>query len=80
VRDRTRDTNETLDYQFLLSVALDDARDDRRPAPEEVEAARTPAGGWTKTQLAQWGVPWLPPQGWKQRLERKWREAAGLDR
>lgn len=35
---------------------------------EEIEAARTPAGGWTKDQLAQWGVPWPPPKGWKRKL------------
>lgn len=34
----------------------------------EIEAARTPAGGWTKAQLAEWGVPWPPPKGWKRAL------------
>ncbi|MET9402333.1 sigma factor-like helix-turn-helix DNA-binding protein [Kitasatospora sp. NPDC002965] len=38
------------------------------PTPEEIEAARTPAGGWRRSQLAAWGVPWPPPKGWKQRL------------
>ena len=45
------------------------------PAPKptaltiaEIEAGRTPAGGWTKKQLAEWGVPWPPPKGWKRRL------------
>ena len=35
---------------------------------EEIEAARTSRGGWTRQQLAVWGVPWPPPKGWKQRL------------
>lgn len=35
---------------------------------EAIDAARTPAGGWTKAQLAQWGVPWPPPKGWRKRL------------
>ena len=26
---------------------------------------RTDNGGWTRTQLAAWGVPWPPPKGWK---------------
>ncbi len=39
-----------------------------RPTPDEIEAAKTPAGGWTKAQLAAWGVPWPAPKGWKQRL------------
>lgn len=36
--------------------------------PDEIDAARTPSGGWDKTQLEQWGVPWPPPKGWKERL------------
>jgi hypothetical protein len=35
---------------------------------EEIEAARTPNGGWTKEQLAKWGVSWPPPKGWKRKL------------
>lgn len=35
---------------------------------EEIEAAKTPKGAWTRAQLAQWGVPWPPPKGWKQAL------------
>ena len=38
------------------------------PTAAEIEAARTPAGGWTRDQLAQWGVPWPPPKGWKRAL------------
>ena len=34
----------------------------------EIEAARTARGGWTKAQLATWGVPWPPPAGWRKRL------------
>jgi len=29
-----------------------------RLTPEEVEAGRSPAGGFTRAQLAAWGVPW----------------------
>lgn len=36
---------------------------------EEIEAARTENGGWTRAQLAKWGVPWPPPKGWKKKLE-----------
>lgn len=38
------------------------------PTSDEIEAARTQAGGWTKAQLAEWGVPWPPPKGWRKRL------------
>lgn len=41
----------------------------RKGNSEEIEAARTGNGGWTKEQLAAWGVPWPPPKGWKKALE-----------
>lgn len=34
----------------------------------EIMNARTPAGGWTRETLAQWGVPWPPPKGWRTAL------------
>jgi hypothetical protein len=37
---------------------------------EEVEAGRSPAGGFTREQLAKWHVPWPPPTGWLQALLR----------
>lgn len=45
------------------------------PTEEEIEAARTPAGGWTRETLAGWGVPWPPPKGWKQDLLDRAKEA-----
>lgn len=38
------------------------------PTKEEIENARTAKGGWTREQLARWGVSWPPPKGWKKRL------------
>lgn len=35
---------------------------------KEINAAKTPKGGWTKAQLAIWGVPWPPVSGWIERL------------
>ena len=35
---------------------------------EDIEAAKTVNGGWTRETLAQWGVPWPPPKGWKKKL------------
>lgn len=35
----------------------------RLPTRAEIDAAR-----WTKAQLAEWGVPWPPPKGWRRRL------------
>ncbi|MFF2516575.1 hypothetical protein [Streptomyces sp. NPDC058086] len=45
------------------------------PSPEEIEAARTPAGGWKRDQLAAWGVSWPPPKGWKDELTERWKGA-----
>ena len=53
------------------------SEDPTLPSPEEVEAARTERGGWTKETLAAWGVPWPPPKGWKKDLERRYLEQQG---
>ena len=34
----------------------------------ELEQAKTAAGGYTKEQLAEWGIPWPPPKGWKRKI------------
>ncbi|MFE6926070.1 hypothetical protein ACFVAV_34005 [Nocardia sp. NPDC057663] len=41
---------------------------------EELEAARTRNGGWTRDQLAEWGIPFPPPSGWHGRLLRAIRQ------
>ena len=35
---------------------------------DEIMARRTKNGGWTRETLAEWGVPWPPPKGWKRTL------------
>lgn len=47
---------------------------DITPSPSEIEASKTPKGGWTKQQLAAWGVEWPPVKGWKRRLIQRWHE------
>jgi len=44
-----------------------------RVSREEIEACRTPAGGYsfTRERLASWGVPWPPPAGWLRALLRQ---------
>lgn len=37
----------------------------------EIEAGKTPAGGFTRKQLAKWGVPWPPPKGWRKAITKK---------
>lgn len=39
------------------------------PTREEIESKMTERGGWTAAQLEEWGVPWPPPKGWKEKLE-----------
>ena len=39
-----------------------------RVSAAEIEAGRSPAGGFTRKQLAEWGVPWPPPAGWPRTL------------
>lgn len=40
----------------------------KSPTEAEIVSAMTSVGGWTKKQLAEWGVPWPPPKGWKRKL------------
>ena len=37
---------------------------------DEIDAAKTANGGWTRATLAQWGVPWPPPRGLAQGADR----------
>jgi hypothetical protein len=62
----------------LSNDDLDGLRDD--VSPEDIEAAKTAAGGWTKRQLGEWGVPWPPPSGWRQRLASNYRQRGGDER
>lgn len=41
------------------------------PTNKAVESKATPRGGYTKKQLAEWGIPWPPPKGWKKKLEKQ---------
>ena len=34
----------------------------------QIEAAKSPRGGFTRKTLAAWGVPWPPPKGWRRAL------------
>lgn len=40
------------------------------PTLGEIERAATKRGGYTREQLAEWGVPWPPPKGWKKALQK----------
>jgi len=55
-----------------MTIEATDIDDRRAAARQIIEAARTPAGGWTKDQLASWGVSWPPKKGWKAELMERW--------
>jgi hypothetical protein len=40
----------------------------KRLTEAEIEAGRTKKGGFSRNKLAEWGVPWPPPHGWKRAL------------
>lgn len=42
------------------------------PSPGYVISKKTPAGGWTATQLAEWGIAWPPEPGWRSYLRGLW--------
>lgn len=49
------------------------SQDDKPPlklSEEEIEKGRSEKGGFTKSQLEEWGVPWPAPSGWMKKLLR----------
>lgn len=41
------------------------------PSPDEVQRIG-PTGGFKSMQLAEWGVPWPPPAGWRHELRQRY--------
>lgn len=39
-----------------------------RLTESDIDSRRSPQGGWTRATLAEWGVPWPPPKGWRKAL------------
>ncbi len=48
-------------------------------SPEEIEAGKSPAGGFTRNTLASWGVSWPPRAGWRKRLNADYARQNGLE-
>lgn len=46
-------------------------------SPEEIEKKSTGIHGFSRKLLAEWGVPWPPPKGWKDKLISNYRASAG---
>lgn len=49
------------------------------PSPDEVSEAQSGNGGWTAKQLAEWGIGWPPPKGWREELRRRWENAGARE-
>jgi hypothetical protein len=60
------------------------AAERRPPSPEEIEAGRTPRGGFTRARLAEWVSSGLLRVGWRRELDERYaawaRERAGAAR
>ena len=48
------------------------------PSPDDVTAAMSGHEAWTAKQLAEWGVEWPPPAGWRRQLRQKWQAQQAL--
>ena len=40
----------------------------RRITSTQIQAGRSAKGGWSRSTLTSWGVPWPPPKGWQEML------------
>jgi hypothetical protein len=58
------------EHEELAQYEVPDQAEVWGPAPsrDEVMAARTRSGGWTKEILARWGIEWPAQSGWIDRL------------
>lgn len=43
---------------------------DRMRREAVIEAGKSGVNGWRRDTLAEWGVPWPPPPGWKETIIR----------
>ncbi|SDH08192.1 hypothetical protein SAMN04487974_12023 [Pelagibacterium luteolum] len=56
-------------FQRSLDVKVKEPVTRRPPMTvAQIEAGRSPKGGWTAKTLRGWGVPWPPPKGWRRKL------------
>ncbi len=43
----------------------------------DIIAAMTPKGGWKAKTLAEWGIAWPPPHGWRRKLVENFEASGG---
>lgn len=60
--------NTTREISGAVTVGYSDGSRTVHVSEFCIDDARTPRGAWTKETLAQWGVPWPPPAGWRKQL------------
>jgi hypothetical protein len=49
----------SIPTEYVPSAVLTDA---------DIERGKSARGGFTRKQLARWGVSWPPPKGWRRKL------------
>ena len=53
---------------YAATAALPEHRPVRARCTE-CDAVQEVVDGWTREQLAAWGIPWPPPPGWQEHLK-----------
>lgn len=49
-------------------------RINRGISEEQIDAAKSPKGGWKRETLESWGVEWPAPKGWRKKLIKNYAE------
>lgn len=65
LKENSNEENEDLQTPEIAESVINFKADEEIVLTRElIEAARTPNGGFTKSQLAAIGIAWPPPQDW----------------
>ena len=64
---RSRARHRDMKAWSRIEAAIEAKTAARKVTEAQILAAQTPQG-WNRAQLAQWGVPWPLPKGWKTAL------------
>lgn len=65
LKENSNEENEDLQTPEIAESVINFKADEEIVLTRElIEAARTPNGGFTKSQLAAVGIAWPPPQDW----------------
>lgn len=68
-------TGRTLANGTVITAAVSEEEIMAKCTPRSIAAGTT---AWTAKQLAEWGVPWPPPAGWKDALIANYLDQGGV--